>query len=807
MLIADTDTGFINAWCPRSRAVGDVLSGIAMDDPTRYRRQVVAVAALALGVLLSTSVGATLPPARVDEDRDGIDDALEQLLAERYAPMIYLEPGEENYPINVDWHLRHAKLGYHEDCGIGPIGDVNEALPAAPFPLGIQANLLGPFWIHPDSWGTGHTRRHCDEDNHQHGPITTVAADPDGEGRSGYSDQATFYLDDLGGSLRAGSLDPREWVTYFHTYPTAGGGIMIQYWHTFAYNDFDADDHGGDWDASIQVQLDRNLVPVTVWFSRHDADKPGSNFNFEPTRIRTFRGTHPVVTIDGGGHAAFRSPDDWATCGCTAFSSITGPVGQIVWTLDADAFDDPAQLRKVALSCLVLPNVCSVGLTDPPSGGTVWKTWTAGDVRQSGTDLAFAIGPNPSPHGGLINVGEYNPCTALACDGARQASTLLAGQFRPLNGQDFIRYSGRWGSTSILPKDGPRGPVFQGFDKATGVYTSWYNQGGNSPADPSNSPWREPPTTSFQISGGPIFTRSDGARYVTSTTPLALAAAESPIAAQFGPLSTAYRFFPVTAAAGPYAAYTAPFSLTGLDGTYAVNYFSLDGLNNEEAVGAQVLTLDDSPPTVTIGAPAAGVYVHSATLTLDYSVTDGGGSGLGALTAALDGRTRLAGQALPSGRAIDLLTRLSLGRHTFVIDAVDNLGHEGRQRVTFAIIATPESIKDDVRQFLAAGRIKRHGLAHALLAKLDAAAEARRKGHCRTAADRYRAFIDALQDQRGRGVDAEAAHVMIADARYLIEHCREHGCKHGGHKWDPDPRFRESEGGSGSSCSVEEEAR
>src|SRR5262245_29571740 len=72
------------------------------------------------------------PPA--DNDHDGIDDGLEQQLAEMYSPVVILEPGEENYPVNVDWHLQRATLRYHEDCGIGCIGDVDETVPIAPNP-------------------------------------------------------------------------------------------------------------------------------------------------------------------------------------------------------------------------------------------------------------------------------------------------------------------------------------------------------------------------------------------------------------------------------------------------------------------------------------------------------------------------------------------------------------------------------------------------------------------------------------------------------------------------------------------------
>jgi hypothetical protein len=138
----------------------------------------------------------------------------------------------------------------------------------------------------------------------------------------------------------------------------------------------------------------------------------------------------------------------------------------------------------------------------------------------------------------------------------------------------------------------------------------------------------------------------------------------------------------------------------------------------------------------------------------------------------MDGATTLAdGTGLASGRAITLLTELSLGTHTFSIEAVDNVNNASTNSVTFSIIVTPSSIKDDVRFFRASGAIKKAGEANSLLAKLDAAAVRRANGNCAAAAKRYQAFINELQAQSGKGVDATAAAIMIADAQYLIAHC------------------------------------
>src|SRR5437773_7359847 len=163
----------------------------------------------------------------------------------------------------------------------------------------------------------------------------------------------------------------------------------------------------------MQVQLYKDLTLKGVWFSRHADDHPGKFFYADHVHgddVRLFNNTHPVVTIDGGGHAAFRSPVDWATCDCRVLESVTGPLGTIVWTRDSDQFDDPAALRKADIVCV--GSTCNIVLS-APSGGIVWKTWTSGNVVSSGS-LTHPIGA-PSEHGGLVNLGEYNPCVAATC--------------------------------------------------------------------------------------------------------------------------------------------------------------------------------------------------------------------------------------------------------------------------------------------------------------------------------------------------------------------------------------------------------
>jgi hypothetical protein len=174
---------------------------------------------------------------------------------------------------------------------------------------------------------------------------------------------------------------------------------------------------------------------------------------------------------------------------------------------------------------------------------------------------------------------------------------------------------------------------------------------------------------------------------------------------------------------------------------------------------------------ITISSPAAMQYDHSASLTLDYSATDVGGPGIATVVGSIDGSTTVGGHPIASGLTVALLTDLALGTHTFSVVATDAWGNSQTSApVTFEIIATSSSIMADVNQMVGDGQISGNR-ATSLLAKLNAAAAARARGDCATAASIYEAFIHEVNAQTGRSIDPAAAAILIADAQYLIAHC------------------------------------
>jgi hypothetical protein len=187
---------------------------------------------------------------------------------------------------------------------------------------------------------------------------------------------------------------------------------------------------------------------------------------------------------------------------------------------------------------------------------------------------------------------------------------------------------------------------------------------------------------------------------------------------------------------------------------------------------SDVLVEDTTPAVIDIVEPQAAEYVHSDTLVLEYSVTDGC-TGVASFTALLDGEPMLAGHGLASGQPIHLLTELALGDHTFSISATDEEGNVSSASVTFSIVVTPESIQEDVHQFYESGDITHRSLGNFLLRRLMEAANAYHNGNCQAASGIYESLINVITAQRGNTITTQAADIMIADARFLIEHCPE----------------------------------
>jgi hypothetical protein len=143
--------------------------------------------------------------------------------------------------------------------------------------------------------------------------------------------------------------------------------------------------------------------------------------------------------------------------------------------------------------------------------------------------------------------------------------------------------------------------------------------------------------------------------------------------------------FPFYGPPPPFALPTGPLTLTPPDGAYQLYYYSVDVLLREAQMESTALTLDTTPPVITITQPAAVAYPHSATLVPNFGANDGLGSGVASVIATIDGMTTIAGQVIASGTPI-ILDNLALGAHTFTVTAIDHVGNKSSASVKFTLV-------------------------------------------------------------------------------------------------------------------------
>jgi hypothetical protein len=102
--------------------------------------------------------------------------------------------------------------------------------------------------------------------------------------------------------VRGGSSDPNDWVTYVHVYPRLNGGISLQYWFFYPFNDGPLwFDHEGDWEH-VTVDLDHLGAAIDASFAQHSDNNPGVTLVW--TAVHKVD-EHPLVLSALGSHASY----------------------------------------------------------------------------------------------------------------------------------------------------------------------------------------------------------------------------------------------------------------------------------------------------------------------------------------------------------------------------------------------------------------------------------------------------------------------------------------------------------------------
>jgi len=248
------------------------------------------------------------------------------------------------------------------------------------------------------------------------------------------------------------------------------------------------------------------------------------------------------------------------------------------------------------------------------------------------------------------------------------------------------------------------------------------------------------------------------------------------------PVYPAAQPFPVHwASAGlPAGSQSATVTLTGGDGPGLFQWSAESFGHLLEARNAVALTLDSTAPVATIRQPAARQYAHADVLTIDFDVSDGVGSGLKNAAATLDDRPLPVAYFDANGMEIDLFSELSLGTHTFSVATADNLNNATTKSVTFSIVATADSLEQEVNLFRAFGCIDNRGVVDGLLTKIRAAEARIAAGDRRGAADILTSLLhQQLEVQAGQHIFTRCtdphtstpfnpAQVLITDTKALL---------------------------------------
>jgi hypothetical protein len=234
-----------------------------------------------------------------DNDRDGLVDAEELQLLQAYAPQLRLHWTEDRLPASVGWLLPRSYLRYTHDDGCSDCEIIGRGSVT-------NENITEQCHRNKSGWPWCNHEGSCNPSDSYMG--------------SGF--RVGFFLQQHNED-HAGSGDHGDWVTYGHAFSRSGGGVVLQYWVFYAYNDsYLGWNHEGDWEL-VAVYLDAAGEVVEVKLSAHEDFTPR-----QPHELEWVDGTHPVVYVANGSHANYHG-------------TTGGPLGDC---LDAPFYDNCNEL-------------------------------------------------------------------------------------------------------------------------------------------------------------------------------------------------------------------------------------------------------------------------------------------------------------------------------------------------------------------------------------------------------------------------------------------------------------------------------
>ena len=238
-----------------------------------------------------------------DDDCDGLDDGQEQCVLETNAPAFNFYSGggdeEDHWPANVDWLLARSELWFSHSAAT----------------VSLPSGMTSCWHDRVASWGqlnqanliaTSHFKktvsRYLGYRNWSQCTLTTTLARPTD---SQWDPDEHYYLR-VSDDVHAGSTNDADWKAYSHVYPNDVGGVDVQYWLVFAWNDgfggtgTFGGNHEGDWEG-LTVRRYATGQIAEVIMGEH-----GVQHRY-PFSSVSWTNTHPHVWVAKGSHAMFPS--------------------------------------------------------------------------------------------------------------------------------------------------------------------------------------------------------------------------------------------------------------------------------------------------------------------------------------------------------------------------------------------------------------------------------------------------------------------------------------------------------------------
>jgi hypothetical protein len=212
----------------------------------------------------------------------------------RYAPLVYLAPGEQNLPMDPGTFVAKSALKWAHDTGCDDHTVVNEGK--------VSASKLGSGgYQHQQSYRSGVLQRCKDSGTYYKSNWYTRPHDDSPFKVNDQKDEG-FYLDFADASRGGGPFPPRIYYSYSpHHY--------ITYWLFYGFNRppvgliGEVDEHEGDWER-ISVRLDQNDNATEVAYYQHDC--PPEIYTWADMQVNGYlNGLHPIVFAANGTHASY----------------------------------------------------------------------------------------------------------------------------------------------------------------------------------------------------------------------------------------------------------------------------------------------------------------------------------------------------------------------------------------------------------------------------------------------------------------------------------------------------------------------